>query len=224
MFVIHGIFSSAPTERLVSNLTEFSCSKHFEFIHHKLYDGKIFDFSRSYGLYEKNVSILNSFPEKGVIIPPSVKSAEFYERFAVSIIVRLPLKEPLRHATQLSFFEKTLTDFKRLKHKTLIELSGECIDFNMHTADFQILSYNQAILKCATKGAKTFFDENSYSSYYTCLDEQSKPHLVFMEDTKSISKKHNMIKAMNFKGLVWKDVALMADGNWESLKGAYQNL
>ncbi len=224
MFVIHGIFNSTPTERLVSNLTDFSTLKQFKFIHSKAMVGEIFDFSVSFGQYEKNVSFLNCFPKKGIILPPAIKIAEFYEKFSDFLIIRFPLNEPLRPHTPLPFFEKTLAEFEKLKHKTLIELSGESVDFNMHTAKAQILSYNQAILKCATKGSKTFFDESSYSSYFTYLDEQKSPHLVFMEDTKSISKKHNLVKSRKFKGICWKDVHLMADGNWESLKGAYQNL
>jgi hypothetical protein len=224
MFVIHGIFNSAPTERLISNLTEFSYMGKFRFAHQKAYCGEIFDFSKKYGLFDKNVSILNSFPKKGVILPPSIKIAEFYEKFSDFLIIRFPVSEPLKPALQMSDFQKVLTKFEPLKHKTLIELSGECIDFNMHTTAFDILSYNQAILKCAIKGAKTFFDECSFSSYYTYLDDNNNPHLVFMEDTKSISRKHNLVKDSGFLGICWKDVSKVADGNWESLKGAYQNL
>lgn len=224
MFVIHGIFNSMPTERHIRNLTEFSCSKEFGFIHNKEYQGKIFDFTRTYNLYEKNVTLLNSFPQKGVILPPAIKIAEFYEKFSDFIIIRFPVTKPLTPATPLHFFEKTLSEFEKLKSKVLIELSGESIDFDMYTADFEVLNYNQAILRCAIKGSKTFFDQNSFYSYFTYLDDANKPHLVFTEDTKSISQKHNIIKGMKFKGICWKDVHLMSDGNWESLKGAYQNL
>ena len=224
MFVIHGIFQNPPTQRLLCNVTQFSTTSKSGFIHEKCYNGEIFDFSKTFNLFERNVSILNSFPKKGVTLPPSIKLAEFYEKFSDFLIIRFPISAPLMPASPLKFFKKTLAEFETLKHKTLIELSGESIDFNMRTTAFEILSYNQAILKCAIKGSKTFFDETSFSSYYTYLDEENNPHLVFMEDTKSISHKHNLVKEMKFKGICWKDMHLMADGNWESLKGAYQNL
>ena len=224
MFVIHGIFNDSPTERLLCNLTQFSISSKSKFIHEKCYDGEIFDFSKTYMHYRKNVSLLNSFPKKGVILPPIIKVAEFYSNFADFIIVRFPYVEPLKPSTQLPFFQKVLADFEKLRHKTLIELSGESADFNMHTSDFEIYTYNQAILKCAVKGSKVFFDDCSFSSYYTYLSEDGFPHLVFMEDTKSISRKHNLVKDSGFLGICWKDVSKVADGNWESLKGAYQNL
>lgn len=224
MFVIHGIFKDAPTERLLCNLTQFSAISRSNFSHSKCYEGEIFDFSKSYMHYEKNLTLLNSFPQKGVILPPVVKVAEFYADYTDFIIIRFPYIEPLKPSTQLPFFKKILADFEKIRHKTLIELSGESADFNMHTWDFEIYTYNQSILKCAIKGSKVFFDESSFSSYYTYSDEQNIPHLVFMEDTKSISKKHNLIKDSGFLGLCWKDVSKVADGNWESLKGAYQSL
>ena len=224
MFVIHGIFNDSPTERLLCNLTQFSTSSKHKFLHEKCYDGEIFDFSKTYMHYRKNVSLLNSFPKKGVILPPIIKVAEFYSNFADFIIVRFPYVEPLKPSTQLPFFRQVLVEFEKIKHKTLIELSGECSDFNMHTASFEILNYNQAILKCAIKNSKVFFDEHSFSSYYTYLADDRSPHLVFMEDTKSISEKHNLVKASGFLGICWKDVSTVADGNWESLKGVYNSL
>lgn len=224
MFVIHGIFENAPTERLVSNLTEFSAPKPYSFIHPKTYDGEIFNLERSYRDFEKNVSMLNSFPKKGVIIPPDFKLAEFYSHFCDFLIIRFPYNAPLCPCAPLTFFEMTLNEMLPLKHKILIELSGECTDFDMYTASQEILSYNQAILKCGIKGSKTFFDKSTQYSYYTYLNEKSTPHLVYMEDTQSISLKHNMIKKAGYLGICWKDVSIMADGNWESLKGAYQNL
>lgn len=223
MFTIHGIFNTTPTERLLNNLTEFSTTSRSKFIHEKNYDGELFDFSKTYNFYHKNVMLLNSFPKKGVILPPLIKVADFYLNFSDFIIVRFPFIEPLKPSHQMPFFKKVLLDFEKIKNKVLIELSGESVDFDMHTTSYETLSYNRAILKCATKGSKTFFDSDSTLSYYTYLSEQEKPHLVFMEDTRSISEKHNLIKSSGFLGVCWKDVAIMADGNWESLKGAYQN-
>lgn len=224
MFVIHGIFSEPPTERLLCNLTTFSTTFRSNLLHEKRYEGELFDFTKTYKQYNKNVPLLNSFPKKGIILPPIIKVAEFYSNFADFIIIRFPYIEPLKPSTQLPFFKQVLADFEKIKHKTLIELSGECADFNMHTATLEILSYNQAILKCALKNSKVFFDKYSFSSYYTYLSEDGFPHLVFMEDTKSISEKHNLLKSAGFLGICWKDVSQMADGNWESLKGVYNSL
>jgi len=221
MFVIHGNFSSSPTERLCNNLTQFYAPKKNSFFHKKCYNGELFNFTKSYLEFEKNVILMNSFAKKAAIVPPIFKVAEFYAHFSDFIIVRFPYKIPLKPCTNLPDFEKTLQLFAPIKHKSLIELSGDCVDFNMNTAQYEILSYNQAILKCALKNSKTFFDDNSYSSYFTYLGSFGEPHLVYTEDTLSISKKHNMIKELGFLGISWKDVALMADGNWESLKGAY---
>ena len=153
-----------------------------------------------------------------------INIAEFYANYADFIIIRFPYIEPLKPSTNMPLFQKALADFEKLRQKTLIELTGECVDFNMHTSGFETYTYNQAVLKCALKGSKVFFDESSFSSYYTYLSDDDSPHLVFMEDTKSISQKHNAVKASGFLGICWKDVETLADGNWESLKGAYQNL
>ena len=223
MFIIHGIANDVPDERLISNLTRVSTLSKNKFSHPKLYEGELFDFSATYNQYEKNIGLLNSFCHKGVILPPEIKIAQFYTHFSDFIIVRFPYIVPLKPSTRLPFFKKTLNDFSPIKHKTLIELSGESADFNMQTASFEILSYNQAILRCAIKGAKTFFDETTFCSYYTYLDEKGIPHLVYTDDTKSISHRHNLIKESGFSGICWKNISLMADGNWESLKGAYLN-
>lgn len=219
MFIIHGIFNCEPSERLISNLTQFSVLNS-KFLHTKRYEGETFDFSSTFSQFEKNVKLLNSFVKKAAIVPPIFKIAEFYAHFSDFIIVRFPYRIPLKPCTHMPDFENTLKDFLPLKHKTLIELSGECADFNMYTSEYNILSYNQAVLKCSVKGSKAFFDDSSYASYFTYLDISGEPHLVYMEDTVSISKKHNLVKDSGFCGIAWKDVALMADGNWESLKGA----
>jgi len=223
MFVIHGIFKDAPTERLVSNLTEFSVAKPSGFIHAKAYTGEVFNFEKTYGEFKKNISHLNSFPKKGVILPPSLKLGEFYLNFCDFLIIRFPYFAPLTPCMPITLFEKKLLELSPIKHRVLIELSGDCTDFDMYSASFDIFSYNQAVLKCAIKSSKVFFDRNSYYSYYTYLSEKGTPHLVFMEDTQSISKKHNLIKKAGYLGICWKNVAVMADGNWESLKGVYEN-
>ncbi|MBQ2897087.1 MAG: hypothetical protein IJE46_02035 [Clostridia bacterium] len=224
MFTIHGFFLSEPTERLLSNITQFSAKNRTGFLHEKCYQGEVLDFTKTYKEFEKNVAVLNSFVKKAVIVPPAIKVAQFYSHFCDFIVVRFPCQFLLSPCTNLPYFNKVLTDFLPVKHKTLIELSGECLNFNMLTSQYEILSYNQAILKCSIKGSKTFFDESIYSSYFTYSDSNHSPHLVFLEDTLSISKKHNLVKEKGYMGIAWKDVFIMADGNWESLRGAYDKI
>lgn len=223
MFTIHGFFKSPPSERLLKCVTVFSVFGGRKSLDPKQYDGEIFDFSKNYKNFKENILLLNSFTQKGVIVPPAVKIAEFYGTFCDFLIVRFPILAPLTPYTPLPFFEKVLSDFLPLKHKTLIELSGECLDFDMYSSSFESLSYNQATLKCALMSSKVFFDEATYLSYFTYLKEET-PHIVFLEDTLSLSKKHNLIKEKGFLGIAWKDTEIMADGNWESLKGAIANI
>ncbi len=224
MFIVHGFFPKPPSERLLKCVSQFSVNGFSNCIHEKQYLGEIFDFSKSYSQFEKNITLLNSFTKKVAIVPPSFKIAEFYAPLCDFLIVRFPITSPLTPPYPLTSFKKVLEEFLPLKNKTLIELSGECTDFDMLDASWENLSYNQAILKCSLKGAKTFFIDSMCYSYYTYLSPGGSPRLVFLEDTLSISTRHNLIKEKGYRGIAWKNVSIMADGNWESLRGVMNKI
>ena len=89
MFTIHGFFLSEPTERLLSNITQFSAKNRTGFLHEKCYQGEVLDFTKTYKEFEKNVAVLNSFVKKAVIVPPAIKVAQFYSHFCDFIVVRI---------------------------------------------------------------------------------------------------------------------------------------
>lgn len=120
------------------------------------------------------------------------------------------------------FLKSALEAFLPVKEKVLVEFSAACPDWNILSGNCQILSNNQAVLKCNVQNAVPFFDEMRKTTYFTYLDTRRLPHIVWIEDTKSLSYKHNLIKKMGFAGICWADPVLASEGNWEALSVIYK--
>ena len=115
--------------------------------------------------------------------------------------------------------ENALKDFIHFKEKLLISLSPTGYDYNL-SKDIKIpITASRAVLKSAVKKAKIFYSEEIGSSYFTYSPDT---HLVWFEDTLSLSKKHNLIKKYGYRGIYWEDAKGLFDGNWEALYEIYQ--
>ena len=79
---------------------------------------------------------------------------------------------------------------------------------------------NIAQFKAAVNCSTVFFDENMGASYFTYNSEN--PHLVWVEDTRAIAYKHNLIKSAGFKGIYWENPYCLLEGNWEALTAIYK--
>lgn len=115
---------------------------------------------------------------------------------------------------------QVFSDFAPVKEKILLELSAMGTDYNL-AKDLSIpLTANQAALKASVKSCPIFFSEETGASYFTYQNTDA--HLVWFEDTKSLSFKHNLIKQNGFKGIYWENPYALTEGNWESLYEIWQ--
>lgn len=116
--------------------------------------------------------------------------------------------------------EKALSVFSPYKDKILVSLSAECRDYNLATEKMIPITLNIASFKALVNSSEMYFCEEFGASYFTY--QKSSPHLVWIEDTKSIALKHNMIKAYGYKGIYLENPYSLLDGNWEALTAMYK--
>ena len=116
--------------------------------------------------------------------------------------------------------EKALRVFSPYKDKILVSLSAECRDYNLATEKMIPITLNIASFKALVNSSEMYFCEEFGASYFTY--QKSSPHLVWIEDTKSIALKHNMIKAYGYKGIYLENPYSLLDGNWEALTAMYK--
>ena len=120
----------------------------------------------------------------------------------------------------LNQLNKALKDFKEFKEKILISLSPMATDYNLDNDVCIPLTLNQAILKANIKSLPIYFSEEIGASYFTYSKNQS--HLVWIEDTKSLALKHNLIKESGYRGIYWENPYSLLEGNWEALSEVWK--
>ena len=118
-----------------------------------------------------------------------------------------------------TFLKDTLDAFSEAREKILIELSPQSADFNLYTGRVIPMNGNQATLRASVKGCPLFYDEQKASAYYTYFSDA--PHLVWVENTRSLAEKHNLIKKAGFKGIYWRYPYDLPEGNWEAMYSIY---
>lgn len=112
----------------------------------------------------------------------------------------------------LEFF---LDKYSHLNKKILTELYFYCIDINLSTGKKNIISLNQANMNSFTYQSRIFYYDTDDIFYYTY--EKDGLHIVWIENTETITNKVRLIEKKGFKGIFIRDVPLALDGNWESL-------
>ena len=167
-------------------------------------------------------NIITAESEKPLFVPPFFKLwKERIENEPVSILTFRNVRHensPYVTANQLKL---ALHEFSPLKEKILVALPTESCDFNLRKGISVPLTLNIANFKAAAKCCKIFFDESIGSSYFTYMSKNS-PHLVWVEDTKALAYKHNIIKEAGFRGIYWDNPYLLLEGNWEALTSVYK--
>ncbi|MBR3942987.1 MAG: hypothetical protein IKJ55_06485 [Clostridia bacterium] len=118
-----------------------------------------------------------------------------------------------------TFLTDALEDFSPVKEKTVVELSPISTDFNLKTGIAIPMNGNQAVLRATIKGCPLFYDEHKACAYFTYLSDA--PHLVWVENTRSLAEKHNLIKKAGFKGIYWRNPYDLPEGNWEAMYEIY---
>ena len=148
---------------------------------------------------------------KTVILPPDKSAVSHYiKENTVIICTENPF---LPGILSLKDFEKTLFSLAEFKN-IFFELNLYCTDFDFATRKKNTLSINRGILNSYVNQSRVFENERFGVSYYTYNG-----HLVFVNDVKSVSLRHNLIKRCGFKGVFVRDVNMASDGNWDSLCG-----
>ncbi len=225
MFEIHGIFKKNENkyiERLQENLTSFSTEEKYDLFSPREYQGNFVDLTQSFEDFGNNIAMLSKEKNNMAVLPDIEKVVKFYEPFCEKIILRNLKTESFFSNITLEEIKTASEFYKDFKNKILIELSGKCYDYNMLTLDKTILTNNQAILKSVVHKSKICYDSFSGNSYFTYLSEKNTPKFVWLENTKSLSEKHNLIKELGFCGICWESPHTVSEGNWESLYMAYR--
>lgn len=230
MFEIHGFFTENNLlyiDRLSKNLTTFYTSNSIISNSDKQYQGQILNLTTNYINIKDNIHTLNhSKTTKTVILPPITKIIKCYSDFCDKIIINFNCLEDYKPSIHPNITTKELTEIlenlTQIKDKCLVQLSGNCYDYTMTTHTKNILTNNQATLKAIVHSSEIYYDEISGNSYFTYLGENSVPHFVWLEDTKSLSVKHNLIKEYGFCGICWENPYIVSEGNWESMYMAYE--
>lgn len=159
------------------------------------------------------------------------KSLLFFSPFDKAFEQRLVTEETAVMTFKHTFFSNSpyvnmknlktaLNIFLPYKDKIIVSLSAECRDYNLVTEKMIPITLNIANFKASIHSSKIFFDEESGASYFTYM--KNSPHLVWLEDTKSIALKHNLIKSSGYKGIYWENPYPLLDGNWEALTAIYK--
>ncbi len=227
MFEIYGIINEndfCRADRLCANLTCVIALQNKKLPHPKAFDGDVFDFTHSFSEFEKNFYILRENKNKKVVIlPPFYNVAEFYAGLCDKIIVTFPTSDNLMIGPFVTIkqLERVLEWFSPVRDKTLIMLSGLSRDYSINTHSLKYITNNQAQLKGMIKQSLKFTSDELGCSYFTYLNESGEAHIVYIEDTHSLSLRHNMIKGAGFAGICWDNASAMTEGNWEALKAAY---
>lgn len=181
---------------------------------------KLNDSTKNLRISKYFTRVLNDESEALIVPPAYVLWQKEIEKCANAILsFRYFHYEKGPYVTK-EFLEKSLSEFYTVKEKILVSLTPMCIDYNLKNGNSIPLTLNQAMLKQHIKSSELFFDSDIGSSYFTYNKEN--PHLVWVEDTKSLSYKHNLIKSMGFKGIYWENPYGLLEGNWESLYGIWQ--
>lgn len=161
------------------------------------------------------------FDESDVpFVPPCFKMWEqfIHEKEYIIITFRYFRQHQAPYVT-LSHLSQTLKDFSAVKHKAIVELSPMAEDFKIGTQISIPMNANHAQLKASLKGSRIFYDEHTACAYYTYTSDT--PHLVWLENTKSLAEKHNLIKKAGFKGIYWRYPYALPEGNWETMYSVY---
>lgn len=229
MFEIHGFFTSKDIpliDRLSKNLTTFYSDSAYQYTSDKHYKGLILNLTESYNNKETFLKLTKNSNHKTVVLPPVRKVVEMYNNYCDRIIINFNCLEnykPQIHPnTTLSELESVLNSLEFCKEKCLIQLSGNCYDYSMSNHTRITLTNNQAVLKALVHSSQIIFDDKSGNSYFTYLGENLSPRFVWVEDTKSLSVKHNLIKEKGYLGICWENVRIVSEGNWESMHMAYK--
>ncbi|MBQ7040092.1 MAG: hypothetical protein IJN39_05945 [Clostridia bacterium] len=180
------------------------------------------DASKDNRLSEYFTRVLSPEEEKNILfVPPSYSL--WQKRIETEPVIILTFKH-FRYQNSpyvtLNQLKTALSDFLPVKEKTLIELSATSEDFNLKTGKSIPLSLNIAHLKAGIKCSEIFFDESVGASYFTY--DNGSVHLVWVEDTRAIALKHNLIKSLGFKGIYWQNPYPLIEGNWEALTAIYK--
>ena len=231
MFEIHGFFTSKDIpviDRLSKNLTLFYLDSSYQRTSDKLYKGLILNLTTDFNNKENVVKLKNCQNHKTVILPPIRKAVEAYNNYCDRIIINFNClenyKPPIHPNQTMTELEMVLNSLDFCKEKCLIQLSGNCYDYSMSNHSKITLTNNQAVLKALVHSSQIIFDEKSGNSYFTYLGENLSPRFVWVEDTKSLSVKHNLIKEKGYLGICWENVHTVSEGNWESMYMAYKKI
>ena len=173
-------------------------------------------------LSEHFTRVLNHEEEKSILfVPPSLplwqKKLEQEQTAVLTFKYFRYENSPYVTAQQL---KSALQDFLPFREKMLVSLSPICTDYNLKSGTAIPLTINIAQFKAAVNCSCIYFDEGIGSSYFTYKSENT--HLVWVEDTKAIAYKHNLIKAAGFKGIYWENPYALLEGGWESLTAIYK--
>lgn len=241
MFEIHGFFQQEDLyylERLKRHLTSYTVRGEYQpeqedqaFIpiagNIPSAPWHLFDLIRAFDRFQDNIALLRSTPgSKILVLPPFPEVVRFYEPFCEKIILSFYVKRRYWKANNphlsIPELKQVLLDFSQLKHKILIELTGSCLDFDLRSGEEKTISTNKAVLTSAERGSNIFLDRTTGCPYFTYRDKQDASHIVWLENTQSLSEKHNLIKAANFRGICWDSPFLACDGNWEALSAIFK--
>ena len=229
MFELFGLFSEKEKitlERFLSCLTSFSVEGGYSGDSTKHYKGAVLDFSQNFYNFKQNYNTLKTYNKNVIVIlPPFYKVAEFYAKFSEKIIIKFcgerKFYTPVHPYVTEEELRCVLNEFSPFKEKCLIMLSGSSFEYDMLSHQKTVLTNNQAVLKALVHSSSIYYDKISQNSYFTYKNENRRPKFVWVEDTKSLSFKHNLIKNSGFCGICWESPYIMSEGNWETLYSAY---
>ncbi|MBQ2967586.1 MAG: hypothetical protein IJE10_05660 [Clostridia bacterium] len=155
------------------------------------------------------------------LVPPCFSSwASYIEKTDKIIVTFRHFRYQNAPYVTLQQLQAVLKDFDSVKEKTLIELSPMAEDFNLDKGFSIPMNGNQAVLKASLKGAPIFYDPLTACAYFTYKADET--HLVWLENTRSIAEKHNLIKKNGFSGIYWRYPYALPEGNWESMYEIYE--